>query len=421
MCRRLAVAVAIGGLATPLALITPGPLRAPIAAASPRDQPPRALQHTATALGCASLAWSAWRGGWWADCVRSETSARDGAVTVHRYLAFHRKDDGQFAMETIVETRATDSLRIKSPRFETVTQRDGRVVQEVRAESGYVHRRIWNLSTNPASLLEEREGGGRICRAGFSNQSSEVVHPLCITDYVLHRQRCIVQQPACRDRVKVVTTRYTAIPVHTAAADLRDPDLFRCAAEIGARPEDLVSGKNSGRAVFDVVAVDDAAAATLTLHLRVADATLQPASDAGWLVRDHWELWLASQRADLACDDTADLPGYCQRTQAALDAIDLVIAPRGDGTIQVVPAAGAAPASWASDVHANSDGKELLVELSGALRDWARDGAITVAYSDSIRGTRQDAVIATSPVRPDRPETLGRLGDTLLCDRLNGP
>lgn len=51
------------------------------------------------------------------------------------------------------------------------------------------------------------------------------------------------------------------------------------------------------------------------------------------------------------------------------------------------------------------------------LRDWARNGAITLAYSDSLRGTRQDAVLATSPVQAARPETLGRLGNTLLCDR----
>jgi hypothetical protein len=387
------------------------------AAASPA-RPPAALQQAAAALGCASIAWSTWRGGWWADCASTEPGARDGEVTVHRYVAFRRLPDGQFAMEPITETRATDSPRVKSPRTETVVQRDGRVVHEARTESGYLHRRIWDLTASPARLIEERDGGGKLCRDGFDRHSSDVVRRSCTTDFAARRQRCTAPQPSCRrDPVAIAAPSYTAIPVHAAGAALRDADLFHCATEIGGRPEDVVAGKNLRRAAFQVVAVDDAAAATLALHLRARDATPEPATDDGWLVRDHFELWIAGPRSELACDDTADLAGYCQRNPAALDAVAIAVAARRDGTLHVAPAAGAPPASWSGDLRARIDGGDLLVELTGALRDWARDGAITVAYSDSLRGTRQDAIVATSPVRADRPETLGRLGDTLLCDR----
>ncbi|HEX4423106.1 MAG TPA: hypothetical protein VH165_34550, partial [Kofleriaceae bacterium] len=58
------------------------------AVAAPRTQPPAAVQEAAAPLGCGALAWTAWRGGWWADCTRTETTRRDGEVTIHRYLAF---------------------------------------------------------------------------------------------------------------------------------------------------------------------------------------------------------------------------------------------------------------------------------------------------------------------------------------------
>jgi hypothetical protein len=41
----------------------------------------------------------------------------------------------------------------------------------------------------------------------------------------------------------------------------------------------------------------------------------------------------------------------------------------------------------------------------------------TLVYSDSTSGTKQDCLLAISPVRLDRAETWGRLGNTLLCDR----
>lgn len=390
------------------------------AAASPAARPPAVLQQAAAALGCASIAWSTWRGGWWADCASTEPSTRDGQLTLHRYVAFRRLPGGKFAMEQITESRTTDSPRAKSPRTETVVQHEGRVIHEARTESGYLRRRIWDLTTTPARLIEERDGGGKLCRDGFSRYSSGVVRRSCTTDYAARRQRCTAPQPSCRrEPVTIATPSYTAIPVHAAGAELRDSDLFRCATQIGDHPEDLVAGKNPRRTWFQVVAVDDAAAATLTLHLRIHDATPQPARNDSWFARDHFELWLAGPRSELACDDTADLAGYCQRNPAALGTI--AVAVRSDGNVHVALATGAPPASWSSDLRARADGADLLVEVTGALRDWARDGSITIAYSDSLRGTRQDAIVATSPMRADRPETLGRLGDTLLCDRAPPP
>ena len=388
------------------------------AAASPRSRPPAAVQEAATPLGCASLAWSVWSGGWWADCSRTETSHADGDVTIHRYLAFHRRPDGQFAMETIAETRDGGSPRVKVPRFEKVTLNDGRAIYEAHTEFGYVHRRIWDLSTIPATLLEEREGGGKICEKGISNYNSDIVRPLCMTDYAQRRHSCTVLQPDCRqDPVKVASMRYTAIPVHETTASLRDPDLFHCAMEVGARPEDVISGKNLGHARFQAVAVEDAAAKTLALHLRAVDSTPQPIIGDDWLVHDHWELWLANQYTELACDDTANLADYCQRTKASLEMLQIIIAPVADGTWKLFAATPSPQISWLDDVRARTDGKDLVVELGGTLREWARDGGLTLVYSDSTRGTKQDCLLGTSPVQLDRADTLGRLGNTLLCDR----
>jgi hypothetical protein len=391
------------------------------AVAAPRTQPPAAVQEAAAPLGCAALTWTAWSGGWWADCARTETTRRDGEVTIHRYLAFHRRPDGQFAMEDLVETHDSNSLRVKVPRHEKVSLRDGRATYEAHTESGYIHRRVWDLSTNPASLLEDREGGGKICEDGFANASSSLVGPVCSTDFAQQRQSCTAERPNCaRDPVKVAPVRYTAIPLHNAAASLRDPDLFHCATTIGARPEDVLSGKNIGRAKFQVVAVDDAAAKTLALHLRVADPTPQPVTGDDWQVHDHWELWLANPYNELTCDDTANLASYCQQAKASLQTLEIIIAPAADGTWKLRAATPSPPAAWTSEVHARSDGVDLIVELGGSLRDWARDGGLTLVYGDSTAGTKQDCQLATSPVQADRADTLGRLGNTLLCDRADG-
>ena len=106
-----------------------------------------------------------------------------------------------------------------------------------------------------------------------------------------------------------------------------------------------------------------------------------------------------------------------QKTKASVEAVQIIIAPHADGTMKLFVATRSPPVSWSSDVHARTDGKDLVVELRGALRDWARDGALTLVYSDSTSGTKQDCLLATSSVRLDRAETWGRLGNTLLCDR----
>ncbi len=51
----------------------------------------------------------------------------------------------------------------------------------------------------------------------------------------------------------------------------------------------------------------------------------------------------------------------------------------------------------------------------GPLREWLTSGAVTVADSDSLAGTRQDTIIGTSPVRFNHAETFGRLLPSWPC------
>lgn len=341
-------------------------------------RPPADVREAAAPLGCSTLTWTAWKGGWWADCTRTEPTRRDGDEVVHRYVAFRRRA-GRVVMDDIVETRDRSSPRIKVPRRETVTLRDGRAIYEARTDAGHVHRRIWDLAT--ARLIEDRDGGGTLCADG----PAKLERPVCVTDFVRPRQRCTAPRPVCtRAPIKLESVAYTAIPLHAAAAPLRDPDLFGCATTIGERPEDVASGKRG--ATFQIVAVDDDQ--TLALHLRAA------APRPG----DHWELRLASQANELTCEDAADLDRYCREAEARV--LEVAIAA---GTVK--PITPAPPAGWERELRVRTDG-DLIVELDGALRAWAHQ-AITVAYVDAT-GARS----ATS-----RADSLGRIGNTLLCDR----
>jgi hypothetical protein len=365
-----------------------------VGTAAPRAQPPAAVRAAAAPLGCGSLTWTAWRGGWWLDCARTETTRRDGDVTVHRYVVV-RDRAGRIAFEDLVETRASSSPRVQVPRREQVRVSGHRATYEARTEAGYVHRRVWDLATSPARLISDRDGGGKLCEDGFGATSSRVERPTCETDLVVQRQRCTTPRPVCgRDPVVIAPIRYTAIPLHDAAAPLRDPDLLHCATTIGD-----VGGKPAG--AFQVVAVDDAGKDQLALHLRA------PAP------RDPWLLWLAPHD-ELTCDDTADLAAYCTRQPPVLA---IAIAPAPDGAWTWRATTPSPPAGWASDVHAHGDGRDLVVELGGALRTWARDGGVSIGFRDA----RSGAQVATSPVQAERPETLGRLGTTLLCDRSDRP
>src|SRR5262249_34832986 len=111
-------------------------------------------------------------------------------------------------------------------------------------------------------------------------------------------------------------------------------------------------------------------------------------------------IWLG-HAGDPSPDWRDDQPKYC--AALAKDFVQLIIAPHVDGTLEL---ANGAPKSKLSIADASAktgkDG-ELIVELTGTLATWARDGSITVSYSDSLDGTKQDTLIGSSHVVWGKP------------------
>jgi hypothetical protein len=95
--------------------------------------------------------------------------------------------------------------------------------------------------------------------------------------------------------------------------------------------------------------------------------------------------------------------------------VQVIVAQLADGTVEVVNGTPSAKGSIVgASANAGATG-ELVVELTGTLATWAQDGAITVSYSDSLDGHKQDTLIGSSHVVWGEPESFGRLGRDVLC------
>lgn len=388
------------------------------ASAAPAVKPPESLLRALGEKGCSSVKWTALPAGdQAADCITVTTSKLDGREKKHRYYLFKKQADGGFTIQKLFEYIDSSSIRAKNIPISRVKVQGARITLASEDSFGWVHTRTWDVGTNPAALVEEREGGRKICQEGISDYSSEIAEPLCATDFAKSRTNCAWSHPDCRnDASEVKKESYVAIPVLAAGA--QEP--FKCATQVGAK-SDVTFGKNPDGTTFRVVAVDDTKEKRLRLLARAEDKTPFAVTDAAadWQPRDHFELWLSDGRVEAACPDVADLEAFCKAKLEGIQTVQFIIAPLPDGKLRVVQATKK-PRMEASEIEAAPDGDRVSITLRGTLYEWAHKGGITLAYSDSQKGKKQDALIATSSLRFNKPETFGRLGDARVCGGKGG-
>lgn len=344
---------------------------------------------------------------WLADCADGDEGERthalaaiaaDGSVTPL----------GRYFSHASVPSRGFDvagSMRIKGAQL-TIDQ---------PGTSGGSERAVWDLNVTPPRKLTVISGGALVRyqeRCG-----TELTSPSCTADLVARTTACSEKLPLCpsetpnpdddcSDDILTPGATLQFTPVPRAPASASDP--WRCSVSVD-RP---YFGKNPGHSRFDVVASEPDAAGALQLRVRAHDATPQPTSTRGqWQARDHYEIWL-SDRGTITAEQLDDQATWCA---AKPRVAQLIVAPHADGTVEL-DMGRAADRPLLADVVAAAQGDELVLTFrKGTLRDWLIDGAVTVAYSDSLDGKRQDTLIGTSRVRFNRAETLGRSLPSLLC------
>jgi hypothetical protein len=279
---------------------------------------------------------------------------------------------------------------------------------------GGTQRTVWDLGVAPPRKLRLVTGGALIHyeeRCG-----TELTSPRCTADLVALTIACTEKLPVCptnapdpngdcSDDILTPGATLQFTPVPRAPASVSDP--WRCGVSVD-RP---YFGKNAGHSRFDVVATEPSLDRAL-LRLRAHDTTPQPTSTRGdWQRHDHYEIWL-SDRGTITEAQLQDQAGWCA---AKARVAQLIVAPHADGTVEL-DMGRAADRPLLADVAAEAKGDELVLTFrKGSLRDWLVDGAVTVAYSDSRDGKRQDTLIGTSRVRFNRAETFGHLLPSLLC------
>jgi hypothetical protein len=409
---------ALGYLAIPAACAAPAP--------APPAPPPPLLGQKLAEADCAAPQWTNLPGeSWLADCA-SPDPRRPGA-RMHRLFAFHRaggdkarSDKASYGMQKLVEYPEPDDSRPKT-RVE-LRAHGTRVALTVSTEFGSVHARTWELAALPAALVEESEGGNKPCREamalhgaqGFAN--ADMAEARCTTDFVKKRQSCVRDHPECRkDPTRLYRLSYVAIPMHSNTAKLRGHDLWSCATTIGLEKEDVVAGDNGKQTTFQIVGEEDVAAEWVRFHLRIADKTPHFADPSGkdWQASDHLEIYLASDRDDVTCGERALLDEYCKALLLRFKMSELVVAPLADHkSFLIFPSTMKPSPPRSPSVQARWEGQTLVLELRGPAFQSAHQGALTFAYSDSVDGKRQRALIAMSPIS-DAP---GRVGDYALCD-----
>ncbi len=253
--------------------------------------------------------------------------------------------------------------------------------------------------------------------------NAEMAEPICTTDWESRRQTCLRDHPDCkRDPTRFKQLSYTAIPLHSLLGKARTSDPLACATTIGLEKDDLVAGRNPRKTSFQVVAVQDPQAETMRLLVKLDDRTPHFARSAedDWKGKDHFELWLGSDRDDVTCGAQTALVQFCTALALRWKLTQQVIAPlEGHRDFLVFPSQmKPGPArSPALQVHwLDGSANTIAIELSGPAYQAAYHGALTLAYVDSLDGKRADTVIGTSPLQSGVAETPGRIGDTALCD-----
>jgi hypothetical protein len=342
---------------------------------------------------------------WFAYCAPSDPEAG-----THRGLLFHHAAGAKtFDKLVMFDLEAQHAIKGSDTDIGVMIAVDHKQLS-IRT-NGYAGDQIletWDLGTTPPRLVKASYGGA----SAWSSAMAPITHK-CTVDLVRHRDRCSWGRPGCTKSQKPEDIWDTNDP-----RDFRSIPL-RCPATFGDDKADVYFGKNPRGTTFEAFADQAFQPTRVTLHLRVKDATpaLATKPDA-WQPADHWEIWLG-HAGDPTANWREDQPKYC--AALAKDFVQLIVAAHADGTLELANGAPKSKVSIAdATAKAGKDG-ELIVELTGTLATWASDGSITVSYSDSLDGTKQDTLIGSSHVVWGKPDSFGRLGNDTLCRTAPAP
>lgn len=391
------------------------------------DPAPRPFQAAMRAEPCDSVTWTRVSSETWfalCDVVDRTPEGRKLGAAAHKgFLLHHAARAPRLDKLPLVDWESRRAIKGGDVDMDgAVEVRGARLTRRSTGWSGEVRREVWDLSAYPPRLVEITRGGALVWSRGDAP-----AYPLCTTDMGRRRESCEWARPDCADAslerggdvpwAGGETVRFRAIPLLSyPTRDDIPSDPFTCATTIGGDKVDVYFGKNPGQTTFEAVADNDDrddAHRKLVLYLRAHDRSpAPPDKDGVWQGADHWEIWLgAAGTVDAHFRD--DKKGYC--AARFRDHMQLIVAPHRDGTIEVVNGMRRTKVVPAHATARLGEDGEVVVELTGELYRWGVSGAITVAYSDSLDGKRQDTIIGSSRVAWARPETFGRLGHDALC------
>ena len=354
----------------------------------------------AAAVKCPGIKWTRIaEDTWFAYCA-----PKDPEAGTHQGFALHHAAGAKtFAKLAMFDLEAQHAIKGSDTDIGVAIAIDHKQLS-IRT-NGYAGDQIletWDLGVWPPQLRKASYGGG----SEWSHALAPI-GPKCTVDLEHRRDRCSWGRPGC-----------TKSTNPEDIWDTNDPRTFRsipigCPAVFGDDKADVYFGKNPRGTTFEAFADEAFQPTRITLHLRAKDATpnLAAKPDA-WQPADHWEIWLG-HAGDATASWRDDQPGYC--AALAKDFVQLIVAPHADGTFEVANGAPKSKLSIAgAAAHAGKPG-EVIVELTGMLATWASDGGLTVSYSDSLDGTKQDTLIGSSRVAWGKPDSFGRLGRDTLC------
>ena len=372
---------------------------------------------------CTSVTWTRISDATWvARCDKIDRTPDGKALSRadHSVLVFHH-EPGAATLDQIALFHWTAQQATRGTDMDVgggVSIHDERMHVEATGFTGGREQEDWDLSVYPP----------RKTRAQYGNESwwshaSAPASPTCTVDIARRRDDCTWERPSCEDPASEgwdgQPAHHRTVPVVAFLSRAEAPaDPFACAAVYGDDRRDVYFGKNPRHTTFEAVgdATGESGHHKLTLHLRAHDITPAAATrDASWQASDHWEIWIA-RAGDPNVDWRDNKPAYCAARKT--DYIQLIVTPHQDGTIELAngtPKAKGTLTGVTVRHDAPASNGALIVELTGMLEAWATGGAITVAYSDSLDGTKQDTLIGSSRVVWGKPETFGRMGRDLLC------
>jgi hypothetical protein len=346
---------------------------------------PGALTARMATENCKQIEWTqVGTGGWVASCSRPNPV---GQTLVAVFLLRGSSMERLFRYERWQGDRASDEHELSFSASKL------HFVHKARSADGHLYEELsFDLKVTPARLLEAREGGLDRCDfAGFASSNPSMALPdvSCGFHAGDSAPRCEAPYVGCDTKASGVgRTSFIGIPLLD-----EDKDPTGCMAKVGS---------------FDAAAVDGRSAdgdPEVRLVLRAHDGSPNLTEKPGtWKDHDHFEVWLGDDLDANICRGM-ESQQVCQ-SRLTTHPLRLVIARRKDGLFDF-------DGAQASELTAKADGERIIISMRGELRQRAL-GPLSVAYVD-VDGTGHSQTSASSEVRSDRVETLGRLVRTRWC------